>query len=96
MSAKQLYRDRFDYDDGLILEVIIWEVPVPVKGSNHHYKYRLFYGNRELGRIIGYDNERPKGAHRHYGEHEEPYTLVSIDQLIADFLEDIKRIRSKT
>ena len=68
----------------------------PIPGSHHHYKYRLFYGNSESGRLVGYDNERPKGDHRHYGEHEEPYAMTSIEQLIADFLDDVKRIRSKT
>ena len=93
MSAKQLYKDRFDYDDGLILEIVVWEVPAPVVGSEHHYKYRLFYGNAEQGRVIGYDNERPKGDHRHYGNQEEPYTLTTIEKLIEDFLDDVKRIR---
>lgn len=93
MSAKQLYKDRFDYDDGLILEIVVWEVPVPVVGSKHHYKYRLFYGNAQHGRLIGYDNERPKGDHRHYRDKEESYELMSIEQLIADFLADVKQLR---
>lgn len=95
MSAKQLYRDRFDYDDGLIMEIVVWELPVPVVGSEHRFKYSLFYGNAEHGRLIGYDNERPKGDHRHYGDQEEPYTLSSIEQLISDFMADVKQIRRK-
>ena len=96
MSATQLYKDRFDYNDGLILEIVVWEVPVPVVGSKHRYKYRLFYGNAEHGRLIGYDNERPKGDHRHYGDNEEPYALKSIEQLIADFLTDVKQLRRES
>jgi hypothetical protein len=95
MVAKKLYKDRFDYDDGMIIEVIIWELPKPVLGSQHHYKYRLFYGNKQLGRVIGYDNERPKGDHRHYEAQEEAYTFTSVEQLIADFLADVKAKRSK-
>ena len=95
MSAKQLYKDRFEYDDGLILEIVVWDLPESVVGSEHRYKYSLFYGNAEHGRLIGYDNERPKGDHRHYGEKEEPYLLTSIEQLIADFMDDVKQIRSQ-
>ena len=95
MSAKQLYKDRFEYDDGLILEIVVWDLPAPVVGSEHHYKYSLFYGNTEQGRVVGYDNERPKGDHRHYGNQEEPYTLISIEQLITDFMNDVKQVRSQ-
>lgn len=77
----------------MIMEIIVWEVHTPVAGSNHHYKYRLFYGNTKHGRIIGYDNERPKGDHRHYGEREETYTLSTIDQLLDDFFSDIDKHR---
>ena len=95
MSAKRLYKDRFEYDDGLILEIVVWDLPEPVVGSEHRYKYSLFYGNSEQGRLIGYDNERPKGDHRHYGKQEEPYLLTSIEQLIADFMADVKQLRSQ-
>jgi hypothetical protein len=44
-EAELLQRDRMDFDDGVILEMVIWRVPTPVKGSTHHYKYRLFYGH---------------------------------------------------
>src|SRR6266702_2994723 len=40
MKAELLQRDRMDFDDGAILEMVIWRVPTPVKGSTHHYKYR--------------------------------------------------------
>ncbi|WP_206171961.1 DUF6516 family protein [Thiorhodococcus mannitoliphagus] len=32
-----------------------------------------------------YDNEAGKGDHRHYEEQEEPYGLLSVEQLLADF-----------
>ena len=51
MKAELLQRDRLVFDDGAILEMIIWHVPEPVKGSMHPYKYRLFYG-RSGKRIV--------------------------------------------
>jgi hypothetical protein len=93
MKAELLQRDRMDFDDGAILEMVIWRVPTPVKGSTHHYKYRLFYGHPGK-RIVGYDNERPKGDHRHVGESADPYVFTDVETLVRDFLADVSRQRS--
>ena len=50
--------------DGAIVEMAIWRVPKPVPGCVHLYKYRLYYGSENI-RVVGYDNERAKGDHRH-------------------------------
>jgi hypothetical protein len=60
----------------------------------HGYKYRLYYGKGGK-RLISYDNERGKTDHRHYGDREEPYPFVSIDQLMDDFLADVGREEAK-
>jgi len=89
-----LHRGRFDFDDGKFVEMVIWQVPKTVAGSRHGYKYRLFYG--EPGRrLIGYDNERLKGDHRHVEDREEPYPFADVETLVADFLADIARLRSQ-
>jgi len=72
--------------------VKLWEVPSPVPGSAHRLKYSLFYGRRGA-RLVGYDNEAGKGDHRHYGDREEPYAFTSPEQLVADFLADVRRMR---
>ena len=82
------------YDDGMILEMRLWEVPEPVRGSAHRLKYALFYGS-ETGRLIGYDNEAGKGDHRHYGDHQEPYGFTSPEQLLADFMADVRAARNR-
>ncbi len=59
-----------------------------MRGSSHSYKYRLAYVVQ--GRcVLRYDNEPGKGDHRHLGEAEQPYTFVSVDQLLDDFLADV-------
>ena len=45
--------------------------------------------------MVGYDNERPKGDHRHYGSVEEPYTFFTVEQLVADFMRDVAAIRDE-
>lgn len=44
MKAVTLYRFRREFDDGAILEIVVWQVPKPVEGCSHPFKYRLFYG----------------------------------------------------
>ena len=90
-----LYRHRQDFDDGAILEVIVWKLSIPIPGGAHSYKYRLFYGYTGE-RVIAYDNERPKGDHRHYRQRESAYTFVSPERLIDDFLADVALERSRS
>jgi len=92
MKATCIFRDRMDYPDGAIIEMVIWQVPRPVPGSGHSLKYSLFYGYPGE-RVVGYDNERGKGDHRHLGNVEDTYLFTSVEALIADFLADVKRIR---
>ncbi len=90
--ARLILQRKRVFDDGMIAEMVLWEVPSPVPGSVHRLKYSLFYGNEE-GRLIGYDNERGKGDHRHYGPHQEAYGFTSPEQLMADFLADVRAAR---
>ena len=70
------------------MEIVVWEVPAPVPPGGHSLKYRLYYG-RKGERIVGYDNERGKGDHRHYRKREEPYLFSSMEQLLDDFKRDV-------
>ena len=92
MKAIRAFYDRAEYPDGAIVEMSIWIVPDSVPGSSHAFKYSLYYGYPGR-RVVGYDNERGKGDHRHVGNREESYRFSSVQALIADFLSDVKRAR---
>lgn len=92
-KAELLLRERLEYDDGTLVEMAIWKLPVPVRGSGHEYKYRLFYG-RTGERLVGYGNERTKGDHRHVSG-RGAYVFTDVESLVRDFLIDIERMRSK-
>lgn len=92
MPASLIHRQKSVLSDGSILELVIWSVPSPVLGSQHGYKYSLFYG-RSGARIVGYDNERGKGDHRHLDGREEPYEFRSVEALIQDFMADVAKRR---
>lgn len=94
MKARLIHRERMAFDDGAIVEMVIWKVPTPVDGSKHFYKYRLFYGYAG-NRVVGYDNERPKGDHRHVDGVEEPYSFTSPEEVIRDFIAEVMRRRGR-
>ncbi len=87
-KATLLARTKDVRSDGAIVEVVIWQLPEPLPGSSHSYKYRLYFGVEGQSRVR-YDNERGKGDHRHIGEREEAYRFITIDQLLDDFERDI-------
>lgn len=94
MRAQLLYRSKSVLSDGAIVEAVIWKVPQPLLGSQHNYKYSLFYGYPGR-RVVGYDNERGKGDHRHVKGREEPYQFSTIEKLIDDFLRDVETRRQR-
>jgi hypothetical protein len=94
MKAELLFRQRIDYEDGAIVEMKLWRVPVPVARSPHRLKYALFYGRPGI-REVGYDNERGKGDHRHFLGTESAYAFATVEQLMEDFWADVYRLRGK-
>ena len=93
-KAELLFQRRREFDDGAIMEMKIWQVPTPVPPTTHGLKYSLFYGRGGV-RLVGYDNERGKGDHKHLGNVESPYPFSTVDQLMADFLADIQALRKQ-
>ena len=92
MKAMRAFYDRGEFPDGSIVEMTIWLVPEHVVGSSHPFKYSLFYGYPGR-RVVGYDNERGKGDHRHLDGNEEAYAFSTVEVLVADFLSDVQRVR---
>ena len=94
MSATRLFHDKTSLPDGSIVEMSIWQLPTTNAERPHGLKYSLYYG-RAGERIVGYDNERGKSDHKHIEGREMRYRFVSVEQLVADFLTDVERIRKQ-
>jgi hypothetical protein len=90
MRATLLVRTRIIYSTKSFAELVLWELPIPVSGSEHRFKYRLAYVV-EARCVLHYDNETGKGDHRHYGGRESDYRFSGPQQLRADFERDIAR-----
>lgn len=91
MKATELLRRRISYSEFSFAEVVLWQLPSPLPGSAHSYKYRLAYVVDGVC-VLRYDNESGKGDHRHYRHKETRYVFESVEQLLHAFQTDIERI----
>jgi hypothetical protein len=89
-KAKLLINRKLALDNGVIMQAVVWELPEPLPGSMHLYKYRLFFGKSGMP-LVRYDNERGKGDHRHLPGGVEVYIFTDLDTLYRDFLRDVER-----
>lgn len=94
MKAKRIFYDKAVLPDGSLVEMTIWQLPLVSAERAHGLKYSLFYG-RDGQRVVGYDNERGKGDHKHVHGVESKYKFVSVEQLVADFLADVERVKDE-
>jgi hypothetical protein len=92
MKATKLFHDKATLPDGSIVEMTIWQLATANPERPHGLKYSLYDG-RAGERLVGYGNERGKGDHKHIAGREQRYRFVSVEQLVADFLADVERVR---
>lgn len=91
MPATPILSDRRVFGRGFV-QIVFWRVPQAVPPSEHRFKYRLVYV-RGGQRVVGYDNERGKGDHRHLGDSETPYRFIDVTTLLRDFWNDVEANR---
>lgn len=90
MKATELFHQRITYSEDTFAELVLWQLPKPLAGSEHSFKYRLAYVVKQQC-VLRYDNEAGKGDHRHWGDEETCYHFSSPEKLLADFQADIAR-----
>ena len=78
---------------GNTVELKLWRVP-PDAERTHGIKYSLVYIAHGR-RVVGYDNERGKGDHKHIDGIESSYQFIDPQQLKADFLADVALWKEK-
>ena len=91
MQAEPLLDERHVVSESAFVEVVVWRVPVPVRGSQHKFRYRLaLVVDGEC--VLRYDNEAGKGDHRHVRDKEHEYRFKDAEQLLADFWSDVEEM----
>ena len=95
MKAQLLLKQKFVMSEIAFAEIVIWQLPAPLDGSTHDFKYRLAYVvNNQC--VLRYDNEAGKGNHVHINKQVIIYNFVSTEQLIDDFFAQIKRMENQS
>ena len=93
MKAQLLLKQRFIMSEIAFAEIVIWQLPAPLDGSAHDFKYRLAYVVNDQC-VLRYDNEAGKGNHVHINQQEISYNFVSTEQLVDDFFAQTKRMEN--
>ncbi|MAG19919.1 hypothetical protein CL618_00615 [archaeon] len=89
--TKLLFHKKDTTKEKDIIEQKIWKVDKS-KHFPQGIKYSLVYIHKNK-RMIGYDNERAKGHHKHYLDKEQKYNFKNLEQLQIDFTNDIKKLK---
>jgi len=87
MNAIPVLNDKKAFGAGFV-QLVVWQVREPVPASAHRFKYRLVYFV-DGERVVGYDNERGKGDHKHIRGQEYTYLFRDIPSLLDDFWQDV-------
>ncbi|MGQ0653507.1 MAG: toxin-antitoxin system TumE family protein [Betaproteobacteria bacterium] len=91
MRAELLLDERHVLSESAFVELVVWRVSAPVRGSQHEYRYRLaLVVDGEC--VLRYDNEAGKGDHRHARDKEQEYRFKNAEQLLADFWSDVEEM----
>ncbi len=95
----EIFRHKLIEENGDIIEIKILKVPTSEQNSEG-VSYSLVY-IREGKRLVGYDNfeghlKEGSSHHKHIKDQVIPYQFVDEWKLIADFNEDIEKIKRGT
>jgi hypothetical protein len=90
-KAALVVHEKIRTADDITVEFKVWRVSDPVHYPEG-YRYS-FFAIRGGVVLVGYDNHRPKGHHRHFANSEEAYEFAGLEKLRADFASDLERAR---
>ena len=94
MKAELLFRKREGLTETAFVELVIWRVQEPVRGSSHAYKYSLALVAEGIC-VLRYDNEAGKGDHKHVANREVAYRFIDLATLQTDFWNDVETWRAR-
>jgi hypothetical protein len=80
--------------EAVFIEVVVWQVSQPVRGSSHSLIYSLALV-ADGACVLRYDNEAGKGDHKHMGGQEVPFAFTSVQRLLEDFRADVEAWRKE-
>ncbi len=92
MGSELLLNERRILSESVFVEMAVWRLSRPQKGSAHRLKYRLALVIDGVC-VLRYDNEGGKGDHKHTGDKEVGYLFTTAQALLDDFWRDVNSWR---
>jgi hypothetical protein len=93
MRAKLIHWQKLVDPAGGIEERKIWDFSKSEKYPDG-IRYRLAYIKAgQDSPVVLYDNHYPKGHHKHVAGRETAYQFSGVEQLLADFRQDIEALK---
>jgi hypothetical protein len=90
--AITILREKVIDEDGNLLEMAISRVPgTATRPRGVRYRPAFVPPAADAPAVLN-GNHAPKGHHRHVGGSEERYIFVGVEQLLADFMADVRRV----
>jgi len=90
MSSELIFYEKRVFSERNIVEMKIWEVPKS-KAFPEGVKYSFVFIH-DNKRILGYDNEREKGHHKHYKGKEIPIKFKDPETLLLNFQKEVEEL----
>ena len=86
--AIKVFHEKIRTAKGVVIEFKVWKVS---KSEDYPEGVKYSFFAVHSGKIlVGYDNHRPKGHHRHFAGREGPYDFDGFDKLRRDFARDLE------
>lgn len=95
MRAELLLDERHVLAEDAFVEIVVWRLLRPARGSAHRFKYRLALVENGTC-VLRYDNEPGKDDHRHVGDREVDYAFTTPEALLNDFWSEVERWMRKS
>lgn len=92
MDATKLLNERIIISENAFVELVVWDLPKKLGGSDHLYRYRLAFVV-DQNCILRYDNEAGKGDHKHIGDVETDIEFTTVEALLEDFWNDVEALK---
>ena len=92
MAAELLIDERHVLAEDAFVEIVVWRLSKPLRGSTHKFKYRLALIENGVC-VLRYDNEAGKGDHRHVADKEYTYRFTDAETLLAAFWSEVEARR---
>ena len=88
-----MFHEKVVKENGDIIEARILRVSKS-KAHPEGLRYSLVYIHQNK-RVVGFDNFEGKSHHKQVGQQEFPYRFQTVEQLIRDFQEEVRKWKLK-